>query len=61
MQHDLDFRSRVPPCPHYITGGDTHDLCVVCLGAEHPLPALEGSDCVHCRQLLSRTLFEKSA
>ncbi len=47
-----DSRSRyrlcVPPCPRYITSGDTHSLCVVCLGAKHAESALEGAVCPHC-------------
>ncbi len=35
-KHTCDSRSRfrlcVPPCPRYITSGDTHKLCVACLG-----------------------------
>ncbi len=29
------YRLCVPPCPRYITSGDTHSLCVVCLGVKH--------------------------
>ncbi len=32
----------VPPCKCYIIAGDTHSLCVVCLGAKHAESALEG-------------------
>ncbi len=28
------FRMCVHPCPRYLTGGDTHILCVACLGEE---------------------------
>ncbi len=45
------FRSCAPPCICYIVPGDTHDLCVVCLGAEHARSALEGAVCVHCERL----------
>ena len=68
---DGDSKSRyrlcVPPCPRYITGGDTHNLCVVCLGSKHAESALEGADCPHClrmsvRMLRSRrALFEEGA
>ncbi len=34
------YRLCVPPCLRYITSGDTHSLCVVCLGAKHAYPAL---------------------
>ncbi|KAL0176947.1 hypothetical protein M9458_029277, partial [Cirrhinus mrigala] len=46
----------VPPCKRYITSGDTHSMCVVCLGAEHAASALEGADCPHCEELPLRTL-----
>ncbi len=32
----------VPPCKRYMSAGDTHSLCVFCLGAEHAESALEG-------------------
>ncbi|KAI2664009.1 Transposon Ty3-G Gag-Pol polyprotein [Labeo rohita] len=35
------FRACVPPCSRYISSGDTHALCVACLGAEHAASALE--------------------
>ncbi|KAL0150471.1 hypothetical protein M9458_054288 [Cirrhinus mrigala] len=61
------FRLCVPPCKRYITSGDTHSMCVVCLGAEDAMSALEGADCPHC-ELLSlwmlrsrRALFEEGA
>ncbi len=49
------FRMCVHPCPHYLTGGDAHILCVACLGEEHAR-ALEGADCEHCDVLPLRTL-----
>ncbi len=55
------FRLCVPPCPRYITGGDTHSLCVVCLGAKHTQSALEGADCPHCERLSLRTLRSRRA
>lgn len=36
------FKLCVPPCPRYIKGGDTHKLCVHCLGVEHAQAALKG-------------------
>ncbi len=39
--------------------GDTHDLCVVCLGAEHARSALEGADCVHCESLPVHSLCSR--
>ncbi|KAL0181749.1 hypothetical protein M9458_024155, partial [Cirrhinus mrigala] len=51
----------VPPCKRYITSGDTHSMCVVCLGAEHPMSALEGADCPHCELLPLRVLRSRKA
>ncbi len=50
------FRMYVHPCPRYLTGGDTHVLCVACLGEE-----LEGADCEHCDVLPLRTLRSRLA
>ncbi len=55
------YRLCVPPCPRYITSGDTHSLCVVCLGVKHAESALEGADCPHCERLLLRTLHSRRA
>ncbi|KAI2658583.1 Transposon Ty3-G Gag-Pol polyprotein [Labeo rohita] len=55
------FRACVPPCLHYITSGDTHALCVVCLGAEHAESAFEKADCTHCDLLPMRTLRSRKA
>ncbi|KAL0147294.1 hypothetical protein M9458_057396 [Cirrhinus mrigala] len=55
------FRACVPPCSRYITSGDTHTLCVVCLGAEHAASALEGADYPHCERLPLRTLRSRKA
>lgn len=43
------FRSY--PC--YLTGGDTRDLCVICLGVEQKVSS-QGADCAHCNCLLMR-------
>ncbi|XP_067278254.1 uncharacterized protein [Pseudorasbora parva] len=56
-----NFRKCVPPCPRYITGGDTHSLCVACLGAQHAQAALEGAACEHCERLPLRTLRSRRA
>ncbi|KAI2664621.1 Transposon Ty3-G Gag-Pol polyprotein [Labeo rohita] len=55
------FRACVPPCPRYITSGDTHALCVVCLGVEHAASAFEKADCPHCDLLPMRTLRSRKA
>ncbi len=41
------YKQCVPPCKCYLCAGDTHSLCVVCLGARHAEAALMG--------LISRT------
>ncbi len=59
------YRQCVPPCPRFITSGDTHSLCAVCLGVKHAESALEGAGCPHCERLplhtlcSRRTLFEE--
>ncbi|KAI2649255.1 Transposon Ty3-G Gag-Pol polyprotein [Labeo rohita] len=45
----------------YITSGDTHSMCVVCLGAEHAMSALERTDCPHCEALPLRVLRSRKA
>ncbi|KAL0147482.1 hypothetical protein M9458_057222 [Cirrhinus mrigala] len=55
------FRACVPPCSRYISSGDTHALCVACLGAEHAASALEGGDCPHCDVLPMRLLRSRKA
>ncbi len=50
------YRQCVPPCPRFITSGDTHSLCVVCLGVKHAESALEGAGCPYCERLPLRTL-----
>ncbi len=55
------FRMCVHPCPCYLTGGDTHFLCVACLGEEHKRSALEGVGCEHCDVLPFRTLRSRLA
>ncbi len=61
------FKLCVPSCPRLIMGGDTHSLCVACLGAEHAQSALKGVDCPHCERLSlrllrsQRALFEEGA
>ncbi|KAL0177142.1 hypothetical protein M9458_026036, partial [Cirrhinus mrigala] len=55
------YKLCVPPCKRYITSGDTHSMCVVCLVAEHAASALEGADCPHCELLPLRTLRSRKA
>lgn len=67
MANKRVFKSFVPPCPRFLMGGDTHRLCVVCLGAEHAQAVLEGAGCEHCdllsvKMLCSHwALFEEGA
>ncbi|CAM4528872.1 unnamed protein product [Leuciscus chuanchicus] len=61
MASKQQYRVCVHPCPRYLTGGDTHTLCVVCLGEEHAQSALEGGDCEHCCALPLRTLRSRLA
>ncbi len=53
------FRLCASPCPRFITGGDTHSLCVACLGAKHARSALEGADCSHCVRMSMRSLHSR--
>ncbi len=55
------FRMCVHHCPRYLTGGDTHVLCVACLGEEHARSALEGAGCEHCDMLPLQTLRSRLA
>ncbi len=42
------FKRCVHPCPKFLTGGDTHQLCVHCLGVQHAQAAPEGVGTVLC-------------
>ncbi|KAL0190937.1 hypothetical protein M9458_013635, partial [Cirrhinus mrigala] len=55
------YRPCVPPCSRFIPSGDTHSLCVVCLGADHAESALEGADCPHCKRFSLRALCSRRA
>ncbi len=55
------FKMCVHPCPRYLTGGDTHTLCVACLGEEHAQSALESAGCEHCEVFPLRTLRSRLA
>ncbi len=46
------YRLCVPPYKRCISAGDTHSLCVVCLGAKHAESVLERAGCLHCERLL---------
>lgn len=46
------FKLCVPLCPLFIMGGDTHNLCIVCLGVEHSQSALERMRMLHSRWAL---------
>ncbi len=51
----------VCPCPCCLTGGDTHIICVACLGEDHAQSALESAGCEHCNMLPLRTLRSRLA
>ncbi len=55
------FKMCVRPCTHYLTGGDTHIICVACLGEEHAQLALESAGCENCDMLPLRTLRSRLA
>ncbi|KAI2654754.1 Transposon Ty3-G Gag-Pol polyprotein [Labeo rohita] len=55
------YKPCVPPCSRFILSGDTHGLCMVCLGADHAESALEGADCPHCERLPLRALRSRKA
>ncbi|CAM4721262.1 unnamed protein product [Leuciscus chuanchicus] len=61
MANKQEYKRCVVPCPRFITGGDTHLLCVFCLGVEHAQSVLEGADCEHCVKLSLRTLRSRRA
>ncbi len=50
------FKRCVYPCPRFLTAGDTHQLCVHCLGVLHARAALEGAACADCEALPIRVL-----
>ncbi len=49
------YKQCVPLCKRYMTAGDTHSLCTVCLGAEHAQSALFQCTCFELdeRELMS--------
>ncbi len=55
------FKMCVHPCPRYLMGGDTHILCIACLGEEHAQSALESTGCEHCNMLPLWTLRSRQA
>ncbi len=55
------FKMCVHPCPLYLTGGDTHVLCVACLGEEHAQSVLESAGCEPCNMLPLRKLRSRLA
>ncbi|KTF80859.1 hypothetical protein cypCar_00027925 [Cyprinus carpio] len=53
----MSFRKCKEPCTRFITKGDTHERCVVCLGLHHAQSALSGlSSCPHCDGLRLKVL-----
>ncbi len=51
------YRQCVTPCSRFITSGDTHSLCVVCLGAKHAESAFEEAGCPHWKALFEEGVF----
>ncbi len=45
-ESEAQCKQCVPPCKRYLCAGDTHSLCVLCLGARHAEAALEEADCL---------------
>lgn len=56
MSGNQMYRRCVFSCPRYITDGDSHEMCVSCLGMEHARAALEGAACARCEALSVRVL-----
>lgn len=59
--HRKGFRKCMPLCPRFMTPEDTHDLCVVCLGAQHSRSTLEGVGCIHCDKFTVKKLRSRLA
>ncbi len=56
----MSHRRCKNPCNRFITAGDTHDRCVVCLGLRHAQAALSGlSTCSHCDGLRLKVLCSR--
>ncbi len=48
----MRFRKCIEPCDRFITTGDTHDRCVLCLGRNHAQAAFSGLfNYQHCDSL----------
>ncbi len=48
----MSHRQCIEPCDRFITAGDTHERCVLCLGRSHAQAAFSGlSNCLHCDSL----------
>ncbi len=60
-ESEAQCKQCVPPCKRYLCAGDTHSLCVLCLGARHAEAALEGADCPLCESLPLRVLHSRKA
>ncbi len=58
---EAQYKQCVPPCKRFLCAGDTHSLCVLCLGARHAEAALEGADCPLCESLPLRVLRSRKA
>ncbi len=55
------FRMCAHPCLRYLMGGDTHILCVACLGEKHVRFALKSAGFEHCDVFPLQTLRSRLA
>ncbi len=60
-ESEAQYKQCVPPCKRYLCAGDTHSLCVLCLGVRHAEAALGGADCPLCESLPLRVLRSRKA
>ncbi len=61
QESEAQYKQCVPPCKRFLCAGDTHSLCVLCLGARHAEAALEGADCPLCESLPLHVLRSRKA
>lgn len=57
----INYKPCATPWTRHITCGDTHELCVECLEAEHAKTALDGTAFEHCLWLPLRMLNSRAA
>ena len=55
-------QARACPCGNKISGGDTHQMCVLCLGLRHAQAAFESTEeCSHCGRFSLKVLRRRLA